>query len=117
MGTQGSVEFMFDHTCNFRIPANGIDPEELELELIDFGAEEVFEDEDGILIYAPFGSFGTIQKELENRGLEILSSGFERIPQIMKKVTEAEMADIEKLIEKLEEDDDVMNVYHTMEEA
>jgi transcriptional/translational regulatory protein YebC/TACO1 len=49
----------------------GLDPEELELELIDFGAEEVFEDEDGILIYAPFGSFGTIQKELENRKLEI----------------------------------------------
>jgi transcriptional/translational regulatory protein YebC/TACO1 len=69
------------------------------------------------LIYAPFGSFGTIQKELENRGLEILSSGFERIPQITKKLSEAEMADIEKLIEKLEEDDDVMNVYHTMEEA
>ena len=116
MGTQGSVEFMFDHTCNFRIPANGIDPEELELELIDFGAEEVFEDEDGILIYAPFGSFGTIQKELENRGLEILSSGFERIPQITKKMTEAQVVDVEKLIEKLEEDDDVMNVYHTMEE-
>jgi transcriptional/translational regulatory protein YebC/TACO1 len=116
MGTQGSVEFMFDHTCNFRIPANGMDPEELELELIDFGAEEVFEDEDGILIYAPFGSFGTIQKELENRNLEILSSGFERIPQITKKLTEAEMADVEKLIEKIEEDDDVMNVYHTMEE-
>ena len=116
MGTQGSVEFMFDHTCNFRIPANGMDPEELELELIDFGAEEVFEDEDGILIYAPFNSFGTIQKELENRDLEILSSGFERIPQITKKLTEAEVADVEKLIEKLEEDDDVMNVYHTMEE-
>ncbi len=116
MGTQGSVEFMFDHTCNFRIPANGIDPEELELELIDFGAEEVFEDEDGILIYAPFGSFGTIQKELENRSIEILSSGFERIPQITKKLTEAEVADVEKLIEKIEEDDDVMNVYHTMEE-
>ena len=116
MGTQGSVEFMFDHTCNFRIPAGGIDPEELELELIDFGAEEVFEDEDGILIYAPFGSFGTIQKELENRKIEILSSGFERIPQITKKLTEAEMADVEKLIEKMEEDDDVMNVYHTMEE-
>ena len=79
--------------------------------------EEVFEDEDGILIYAPFSSFGTIQKELENRNLEILSSGFERIPQITKTLTEAEMADVEKLIEKLEEDDDVMNVYHTMEEA
>ena len=116
MGTQGSVEFMFDHTCNFRIPKGTLDPEELELELIDFGAEEVFEDEDGILIYAPFGSFGTIQKELEKRGLEILSSGFERIPQITKKLTEAQVADVEKLIEKLEEDDDVMNVYHTMEE-
>jgi transcriptional/translational regulatory protein YebC/TACO1 len=117
MGTQGSVEFMFDHTCNFRIPANGLDPEELELELIDFGAEEVFEDEDGILIYAPFTSFGTLQKELEHRNLEILSSGFERIPQITTKLTEVEMADVEKLIEKMEDDDDVMNVYHTMEEA
>lgn len=117
MGTQGSVEFMFDHTCNFRIPNTAdIDIEELELEFIDFGAEEIFADEDGILIYAPFGSFGAIQKELENRGIEILSSGFERIPQITKKLTEAEMADVEKLIEKLEEDDDVMNVYHTMEE-
>ena len=116
MGTQGSVEFMFDHTCNFRIPANGMDPEELELELIDFGAEEVFEDEDGILIYGSFGSFGTIQKELESRGIEILSSGFERIPQITKELTEAQVSDVEKLIEKLEEDDDVMNVYHTMQE-
>ena len=86
------------------------------MELIDFGAEEVFEDEDGILIYAPFGSFGALQKELENRGLEILSSGFERIPQITKELTEAQIADVEKLIEKIEEDDDVMNVYHTMKE-
>ncbi len=116
MGTQGSVEFMFDHTCNFRIPKEGLDAEELELEFIDFGAEEVFEDEDGILIYAPFNSFGTIQKELENRGIEILSSGFERIPQITKKLTPEQVADVEKLIEKIEEDDDVMNVYHTMEE-
>lgn len=117
LGTQGSVEFMFDHTCNFRIPKNNIDPEELELELIDFGAEEVFEDEDGILIYAPFGSFGAIQKELENRNLEILSSGFERIPQVTKALTPEQVADVEKLLEKIEEDDDVQNVYHTMEEA
>ncbi len=116
MGTQGSVEFMFDHTCNFRIPKEGLDAEELELEFIDFGAEEVFEDEDGILIYAPFNSFGTIQKELENRGIDILSSGFERIPQITKKLNADQIADVEKLIEKIEEDDDVMNVYHTMEE-
>ncbi|MCL4118404.1 UNVERIFIED_CONTAM: hypothetical protein GTU68_018377 [Idotea baltica] len=116
LGTSGSVEFMFDHTCNFRIPAEGIDAEELELELIDFGAEEVFVDEDGILIYAPFGSFGDIQKELENREIEILSSGFERIPQVTKQLTEEEVADVEKLLEKIEEDDDVQNVYHTMQE-
>ncbi|WP_335966924.1 YebC/PmpR family DNA-binding transcriptional regulator [Galbibacter sp. PAP.153] len=117
LGTSGSVEFMFDHTCNFRIPAEGIDPEELELEMIDFGAEEVFTDEDGILIYAPFESFGAIQKELEGRGIEILSSGFERIPQVTKKLNEEEVADVEKLLEKIEEDDDVQNVYHTMEES
>ncbi|AWG26338.1 YebC/PmpR family DNA-binding transcriptional regulator [Flavobacterium kingsejongi] len=115
LGTQGSVEFMFDHTCNFRIPKGDIDTEELELELIDFGVEEVFEDEDGILIYAPFESFGAIQKELEHRNLEILSSGFERIPQVTKELTEEQIADVEKLLEKIEEDDDVQNVYHTME--
>ncbi|WP_108807655.1 YebC/PmpR family DNA-binding transcriptional regulator [Aquimarina spinulae] len=116
LGTSGSVEFMFDHTCNFRINSEGLDPEELELEFIDFGAEEVFQDDDGILIYAPFGSFGTIQKELESREIEILSSGFERIPQVTKKITPEQAADVEKLLEKIEEDDDVQNVYHTMEE-
>ncbi|MGS2739575.1 YebC/PmpR family DNA-binding transcriptional regulator [Sinomicrobium sp. M5D2P17] len=116
LGTSGSVEFMFDHTCNFRINAEGMDIEELELEMIDFGAEEVFMDDDGILIYAPFESFGAIQKELESRGIEILSSGFERIPQVTKKLDPEQVADIEKLLEKIEEDDDVQNVYHTMEE-
>ena len=117
LGTSGSVVFMFDHTCNFRINAEGLDPEELELEFIDFGAEEVFADDDGILIYAPFESFGAIQAELESRGIEILSSGFERIPQVTKVVTPEEAQDIEKLLAKLEEDDDVQDVYHTMEES
>ena len=116
LGTSGSVEFMFDHTCNFRIASNDIDPEELELEFIDFGAEEVFVDDDGILIYAPFESFGAIQKELESREIEILSSGFERIPQVTKALNEEQTADVEKLLEKIEEDDDVQNVYHTMQE-
>ena len=116
LGTSGSVEFMFDHSCNFRINADGIDPEELELELIDFGAEEVFVDDDGILIYAPFESFGSLQKELEAREIEILSSGFERIPQVTKELTEEQIADVEKLLEKIEADDDVQNVYHTMKE-
>lgn len=115
LGTSGSVEFMFDHICHFTINAKGINPEELELEFIDFGAEEVFVDEEGIHIYAPFENFGALQKELESRGIEILSSGFERIPQVTKALTEAEIADVEKLLEKIEEDDDVQNVYHTME--
>ncbi|MDR2222947.1 MAG: YebC/PmpR family DNA-binding transcriptional regulator [Flavobacteriaceae bacterium] len=115
LGTQGSVEFMFDHTCNFRIPAEeGRDLEEFELELIDFGIDEIFEDEDGVMIYAPFESFGAIQKELEGRGIEILSSGFDRIPQVTKELTEAEIADVEKLLDKIEEDDDVQNVFTTM---
>ena len=116
MGTSGSVVFMFDHSCNFRINAEGLDAEEVELEFIDFGAEEVFADDDGILIYAPFESFGAIQAELEQRNIEILSSGFERIPQVTKSIDAESAADVEKLLEKLEEDDDVQNVYHTMEE-
>lgn len=116
LGTSGSVEFMFDHTCNFTINGEGMDPEELELEMIDFGAEEVFIDEDGIHIYAPFENFGAIQKELESRDIEIISSGFERIPQVTKELSEEEVADVEKLLEKIEEDDDVQNVYHTMKE-
>jgi len=117
MGTSGSVVFMFDHTCNFRINPEEIDLEELELELIDYGVDEVFEDEDGILIYAPFESFGNIQKALEEKGFEILSSGFERIPQVTKKLTSEQQADVDKLLEKLDDDDDVQNVYHTMDES
>ena len=117
MGTSGSVIFMFDHTCNFRINPKEVDLEELELELIDYGVEEVFEDEDGVLIYAPFESFGSIQKALEEKEFEILSSGFERIPQVTKKISTEQAADVDKLLEKLDNDDDVQNVYHTMDES
>ena len=126
LGTSGSVVFMFDHTCNFKIKGDDLDLEELELELIDFGVEEIFEDTDedadgnevnSVMIYAPFESFGKIQSYLEENNIEILSSGFERIPQVTKKLDAEQMADVEKLLEKIEEDDDVQNVYHTMEEA
>jgi transcriptional/translational regulatory protein YebC/TACO1 len=69
------------------------------------------------MIYAPFESFGSIQAYLEENKIEILSSGFERIPQVTKKITAEQSEDVEKLLEKLEEDDDVQNVYHTMEES
>jgi YebC/PmpR family DNA-binding regulatory protein len=126
LGTSGSVVFMFDHTCNFKIKGEDLNLEDLELELIDFGVEEIFEDTDedaegnevtSIMIYAPFESFGNIQSYLETNNIEIISSGFERIPQVTKTLTPEQAQDVEKLLEKLEEDDDVQNVYHTMEES
>ena len=114
LGTSGSVIFMFDHTCNFRIEKQNIDIENLEFDLIDFGVEEVFEDEDGILIYGPFDSFGEIQKALESKEIQIISSGFDRIPNNLKNVNEEERSKIEKLLEKIENDDDVQNVFHNM---
>ena len=117
LGTSGSVVFMFDHTCNFTIKKEDItmDMEELELELIDFEVEEVFDDEEGIIIYAPFEQFGAIQSFFEENNAEILSYGFERIPTNTTKLNETQQADVEKLLEKLEEDDDVQHVYHSME--
>ena len=114
LGTSGSVVFMFDHTCNFKINKENLDPEEIELEFIDLGVEEVFIEENEILIYAPFDCFGVIQAELEKRSITINSSGFDRIPNVTKELKEEEIPDIEKLLEKIENDDDVQNVYHTM---
>ena len=114
LGTSGSVEFMFDHKCHFKIAKGDLDVEELELELIDFGAEEVFEEEEDIIIYGEFQSFGSLQKALEEQKIEIISSGLERIPTVTKKLTPEEEEDVDKLLEKLEEDDDVQNVYHSM---
>ncbi len=114
LGTSGSVEFMFERQCNFTIPKGDMDVEELEFELIDFGAEEVFEDEENIVIYGSFENFGSIQKELETRGIEIIKSEFERIPTTTKKLTPEQEAEVEKLLEKFEEDEDVQNVYHSM---
>ena len=114
LGTSGSVVFMFDHICNFKVDKEGLDIEELELDLIDFGVEEVFLEENDILIYAPFEYFGVIQSELEKRDIVINSSGFDRIPNVTKNLNQEEISDIEKLLEKIETDDDVQNVYHTM---
>lgn len=114
LGTSGSVEFMFDHLCFFKITAEGVDTELLELELIDFGAEDVDLDGDNVSIYGSFESFGNLQKKLEEEGYTIVESGLERLPNITKELSEAETSEVEKLIDKLEEDDDVQNVFHTM---
>ncbi len=114
LGTSGSVEFLFEHKCHFKIQKANLDLEELEFELIDYGAEEVFEEEEDILIYGPFEAFGSLQKVLEEKAIEIISSGFERIPTTTKKLTEEQEIEVDKLLEKLEDDDDVQHVYHTM---
>lgn len=115
LGTTGSVEFMFDHSCNFRINPTDLEVDEIELEFIDYGVEEVFKDEDCIIFYAPFEYYGIIQKELEKRNFEILSSGFERIPQVIKQLSIDKQKEVLQLIEKIEDDEDVQNVYHSME--
>lgn len=117
LGTSGSVEFMFNHVCFFKIEKGEIDLEELEFELIDYGAEEVVEEDDNIVIYAPFESYGSLQKHLEETNRTITSSGTERIPTTTKTLTPEEEADVDKLLEKIEEDEDVQNVYHTLEHS
>ncbi|MDR1720282.1 MAG: YebC/PmpR family DNA-binding transcriptional regulator [Dysgonamonadaceae bacterium] len=117
LGTSGSLEFLFDRKCVFKItPKSEVPLEDLELELIDFGVDEVEydEEENAVLIYGEFQSYATIQKYLEENGYEIHSVEFERIPNDYKDVTEEQKIQLEKLLEKFEEDDDVQNVFHNM---
>ncbi|MGL4909374.1 MAG: YebC/PmpR family DNA-binding transcriptional regulator [Bacteroidales bacterium] len=117
LGTSGSLDFMFDRKSVFRVkPKEGTDIEELELELIDFGVDELFADENEWIVYGTYESYGGIQKFLESNNFEIISSGFERIPTDTKEVTPEQQASIEKLIEKFEDDDDVQSVWHNMKE-
>lgn len=119
LGTQGMLDFMFTRKSVFTVKVTPeMDLESLELELIDYGVEELLaEDEETIVIYANFQSFGPVQKYLEDNGFEIKSFRFERIPSELKELTPEERADVEKLIEKIEEDDDVTNVFHNMKDV
>jgi len=115
LGTSGMTDFLFDRKCTFKVAMkDGVDIEELELELIDYGVDEIFLDEGEILIYAEFTNFGPIQKYLEDNKFDIKTFAFERIPNDTKELTPEQQADVEKLIERLEEDDDVINVFHNM---
>ena len=115
LGTSGSLEFLFDHKCVFKIAEKeGVSLEELELELIDYGVDEVVADENEIIIYGEFKSYSDIQSYLEKNGFEIHSAEFERIPHEQKELTDEQRAQIEKLLDKFEDDDDVQNVFHNM---
>ena len=114
LATSGSVDFLFDHLCFFQIKDEDIDIEELELELIDFGVIELSKSENEISITARFEDFGSIQKELERRKLEISSSELEREAKINKALPQDERLKVERLINMIDEDEDVQNVYHDM---
>ncbi len=118
LGTSGSLSFLFDHKCVFKIKApEGVELEDLELELIDCGVDELEAGDEGeIVLYGAFESNSAIQHYLEENGYEIISSEFERIPNDLKDVTPEQRATIEKLLDKFEEDEDVQNVFHNMRE-
>lgn len=117
LGTTGSLQFLFDHKCVFKIaPKADVSLEDLELELIDFGVDELVEDEDSIILYGEFQSYSSIQKYLEENGFEIFSAEFERIPNDMKELNEEQKAQVTKLLDKIEDDEDVQNVFHNMVE-
>ena len=118
LGTQGSLTFLFDHKVVLKIAAKPeVELEELELELIDCGVEEVEADDEGaVILTGAFEEYASIQKYLEENGFEIQSTEFVRIPNDLKTVTEEQRASIDKLLEKLEEDDDVTQVFHNMQE-
>lgn len=127
LGTSGSVSFMFDHKCVFRVKedsAKPVDLEELELELIDLGLDEIFEEEvedenenvtKQIVIYGDYTAYGALQKYIEDNGYELISGGFDRLPNVdLKEVTPEERVTLDKLTNLLEDDEDVTNVYTTM---
>tara|TARA_B100000497_G_C7612314_1_gene367737 strand:+ start:390 stop:1106 length:717 start_codon:yes stop_codon:yes gene_type:complete len=114
LATSGSVDFLFNHLCFFQIRDEGLDLEELELDLIDFGVTDLSKSENEISITAKFENFGSLQKELERRKFNIISSEFEREAITLKDLSEDEMIKVEKLVNMIDEDDDVQNVYHNL---
>ena len=117
LGNSGSVAFMFEHKCVFKFkPAAEADLEEMELEMSDLGVDEFYPEEEAVTVYAPYESFGAIQKWIEDQGYELVSGESVRIPTDTKELTAEERESVERLQEKLEEDDDVVNVYTTMRE-
>ncbi len=116
LGKTGSLDFIFDRKGIFKIEKANLKMEDLELDLIDFGAEEVAEDEDAFYIYTSFTDFGGMQKALEEKGITILNAALQRIPKTLVELNEAQQKEVMDLVERMEEDDDVQAVYHNMKE-
>lgn len=116
LGKTGSLDFIFTRTGVFKLPANDVNLEELELELIDFGAEDIFQEDDEIIVHTKFSDFALMQKGLEEKGIPVTSAELQRIPTTTTELSDEQVEEIITLIEKFEEDDDVQAVYHNMKE-
>ena len=115
LGTSGSVSFMFNHMGEFKIKNENLNTEELELELIDFGLEEIGENREGnIIIRTPFNEFGNMSKALEDRKIAVITAELTRIPTNTVELSEDQANEVLKLVDHLEQDDDVQKVYHNL---
>ncbi len=115
LGTSGSVDYMFTRMGQFKIAREGVNLEELELELIDEGLEEIKEEDNQFVLSCAFEDFGKLQKGLEDRNIEVQESELVRIPSHSTTLTDEQAEEVIKLIDKMEEDDDVTNVFHNMD--
>jgi YebC/PmpR family DNA-binding regulatory protein len=117
LGKDGCLQFVFDRKAVFRVPQEGLDEEEFSLEMIDVGAEEIEPEEEFFKVVGPMDQFGSIQNKLQELNLTPEEAGLERIPTNYKSVDNGDdQAQIEKLIGLLDEDDDIVNVYHNLGE-
>ena len=114
LGTSGSVSFMFDRKGEFIFDLGDRDMDDLELELIDAGADEIDISEGKAYVYTAYEDFGMMQVALEKLGVEVEEASLQRFPQVLKELSDAEKEDLEGLIERFEDDEDVQKVFHGM---
>jgi YebC/PmpR family DNA-binding regulatory protein len=114
LGKTGSLDFLFDRKGVFKIEKGNLNLDELELELIDAGLEDIAIDENEVYLYSSFNDFGSMSKALEEKGINIISAEKQRIPSTTVELNESQQEEVLRLVETLEEDDDVQNVYHNL---
>lgn len=116
LGTSGSVSFLFNHMGEFKVKNEGQDIEELELELIDYGLEEIGEDSEGnVIIRTPFTEFGNMNKALDEKNIAVITAELTRIPTTMVDLPEDQANEVLKLVDQMEQDEDVQKVYHNLQ--
>ena len=115
LGTSGSVSYMFDRMGEFTFPLGDRDMDELEMALIEGGADDIELNEGEVCVYTKYEDFGAMQKTLEDLGIEVTEASLQRYPNITKTLTEEQREELDRLIDKIEDDDDVQNFFHTVE--